>query len=59
MYGADHPLTMDLEVMMLDPKEHRTWLYKIPGQEESAKKDKKNKTEEKEEKKEKEGWNFF
>ena len=27
LYGADHPLTMDLEVMMLNPKDHRTWLY--------------------------------
>jgi hypothetical protein len=26
-YGADHPLTMDLELLMLNPKEHRTWLY--------------------------------
>lgn len=27
LYGADHPLTLDLEVMMLNPKDHRTWLY--------------------------------
>jgi hypothetical protein len=31
LYGADHPLTMDLEVMMLNPKDHRTWLYQTPG----------------------------
>jgi hypothetical protein len=30
MYGADHELTMDLFEMMLEPKQHRTWLYKIP-----------------------------
>lgn len=27
MYGGEHELTMDLETMMLNPKEHRTWLY--------------------------------
>jgi hypothetical protein len=32
LYGAEHPLTMDLEVMMLDPTQHRTWLYKVPKQ---------------------------
>jgi hypothetical protein len=36
LYGADHPLTMDLEVMMLNPKDHRTWLYQTPGSENSA-----------------------
>lgn len=36
LYGADHPLTMDLEVMMLDPKEHRTWLYKLPKADDEA-----------------------
>jgi hypothetical protein len=33
LYGADHPLTMDLEVMMLNPKDHRTWLYEQTGAE--------------------------
>jgi hypothetical protein len=58
-YGADHPLTLDLEVMMLDPKQHRTWLYKVPkngvGKGEGAKND----TEEKAEKGKSDGWSFF
>jgi hypothetical protein len=36
LYGADHPLTMDLEVMMLNPKDHRTWMYVTPGTEGTA-----------------------
>jgi hypothetical protein len=36
MYGADHELTMDLYEMMLDPKAHRTWLYKIPKKNETV-----------------------
>jgi hypothetical protein len=30
MYGEDNDLRKDLEEMMIDPKSHRTWLYKIP-----------------------------
>jgi len=56
MYGADHPLTLDLEVMMLDPKQHRTWLYKVPGKEEETTKtaEKKNDTEA-----DSKSWSFF
>lgn len=35
-YGASHPLTLDLEVMMLDPKRHRTWGYKVPKKEDEG-----------------------
>jgi hypothetical protein len=31
LYGGEHPLTQDLEVLMLNPSEHRTWLYKVPS----------------------------
>lgn len=27
MYGGEHELTMDMETMMMNPTEHRTWLY--------------------------------
>ncbi|KAF2401519.1 SET domain-containing protein [Trichodelitschia bisporula] len=30
LYGGDHELTKDLGVLMRDPKNHRTWLYKGP-----------------------------
>jgi len=40
MYGAEHPLTVDLEVMMLNPKDHRTWLYVPAGSTDAAAKDK-------------------
>jgi hypothetical protein len=30
LYGDDHPLTKDLEVLMLNPTEHRTWRYQAP-----------------------------
>ncbi|TID21693.1 SET domain-containing protein [Venturia nashicola] len=33
LYGASHPLTLDLEVMMLDPTQHRTWHYRVPKKE--------------------------
>ena len=52
LYGADHALTMDLEVMMLNPKDHRTWLYQLPNAEgdEGQKKGDDNKTEKEKEK---------
>ncbi|KAE9985668.1 hypothetical protein EG328_007082 [Venturia inaequalis] len=43
-YGASHPLTLDLEVMMLDPKQHRTWLYRVPKNEGSEGKGSENGT---------------
>jgi hypothetical protein len=30
LYGSDHPLTADLEVLMLNPLQHRTWKYQAP-----------------------------
>jgi len=34
LYGNDHPLTADLEVLMLNPTEHRTWKYQAPKDDE-------------------------
>jgi hypothetical protein len=43
-YGADHPLTLDLEMLMLNPKEHRTWLYTSGVTKKDKKKKKKQKS---------------
>ena len=56
-YGADHPLTLDLEVMMLDPRQHRTWLYKVPKNEVEGKGE--NDTEVKAGKGKTDSWSFF
>jgi hypothetical protein len=58
-YGAEHPLTLDLEVMMLDPKQHRTWLYKVPKKQVEEGKKKENDTEVKGEEGKSDSWSFF
>jgi len=36
MYGAEHELTLDMEIMMRDPKLHRTWLFSVNKTNETA-----------------------
>lgn len=60
-YGASHPLTLDLEVMMLDPKMHRTWLYSVPKKSVGGGKDGENDTDTMVEEKggKSDDWSFF
>lgn len=58
-YGATHPLTLDLEVMMLDPSKHRTWLYKVPKKDIKSGEGEKNETEVKGDKGKSDEWSFF
>ncbi|KAF2430477.1 SET domain-containing protein [Tothia fuscella] len=59
MYGADHPLTMDLEVMMLNPKDHRTWLFEQQGQEADSSAEEGGATQVGEEAAARSKWSFF
>jgi hypothetical protein len=58
-YGAEHPLTLDLEVMMLDPRQHRTWLYKVPKKEGEKKNSTEKGVEGEGEEGKSDGWSFF
>lgn len=58
-YGANHPLTLDLELMMLDPRKHRTWLYRVPKKEVDGSKGGENDTKVEGKEGKSDEWSFF